>query len=145
MGNYQHVLIAVDFTDGTDHVIEQALALATAFGARLSLVHVVEPVALGLSSETFIPQELDIDRRLIDAAGTQLGELAVRHELEHAGRFVEQGYIRREILRLAEEQQVDLIVVGSHGRSGVQRLLGSTANGVLHGAHCDVLAVRIRG
>ncbi len=47
------------------------------------------------------------------------------------------------ILSYAAAQQVDLIVTGSHGRSGVSRLLGSTTNGILHGANCDVLAVRI--
>lgn len=45
---------------------------------------------------------------------------------------------------MAEEQKADLIVIGSHGRHGLGRLLGSTANGVLQGAPCDVLAVRIR-
>ncbi|MCV6604433.1 MAG: universal stress protein, partial [Porticoccaceae bacterium] len=49
-----------------------------------------------------------------------------------------------ELHRYAEENQVDLIVVGSHGRHGLALLLGSTANGVIHGAGCDVLAVRIR-
>ena len=45
---------------------------------------------------------------------------------------------------IAEEHAVDLIVIGSHGRHGLQRILGSTASGVLHTATCDVLAVRIR-
>jgi universal stress protein A len=48
-------------------------------------------------------------------------------------------------VRIAKERGVDLIVVGSHGRHGLQLLLGSTANGVLHLAECDVLAVRVRG
>ncbi len=48
-----------------------------------------------------------------------------------------------EIRRQAEENDADLIVIGSHGRHGIQLLLGSTANSVLHGAACDVLAVRI--
>jgi nucleotide-binding universal stress UspA family protein len=54
------------------------------------------------------------------------------------------GSTRREILRLAKELDTNLIVIGSHGREGIQRLLGSTANAVLHGAPCDVLAVRIK-
>lgn len=144
MSSYQHVLIAVDFTPGVDQVVERGMLQASAFGARLSLAHVVEPVALDLSNEMFIPQDLDLDRKLTEAATRLLEEVAVRHQLQHAERFIEQGYVRREVLRLAEEQKVDLIVVGSHGRSGVQLLLGSTANAILHGARCDVLAVRIR-
>ncbi len=53
------------------------------------------------------------------------------------------GRPESEIHRIAEEQGADLIVVGSHGRHGLALLLGSTANGVLHGASCDVLAVRV--
>ncbi|MEJ2344256.1 MAG: universal stress protein, partial [Gammaproteobacteria bacterium] len=48
------------------------------------------------------------------------------------------------ILDTAKEQQVDLIVLGSHGRHGIGRLLGSTADNILHHADCDVLAVRIK-
>jgi len=54
------------------------------------------------------------------------------------------GQPRQEIHRLADEQDCDLIVVGSHGRHGLALLLGSTANDVLHGAPCDVLAVRLQ-
>jgi universal stress protein A len=57
---------------------------------------------------------------------------------------VELGSPKAEITRVAEEQGVDLIVVGSHGRLGLELLLGSTANGVLHAAKCDVLAVRVK-
>ena len=54
------------------------------------------------------------------------------------------GRPESEIHRLAKEEGADLVIVGSHGRKGLQLLLGSTANGVLHGTECDVLAVRIR-
>lgn len=54
------------------------------------------------------------------------------------------GQPRQEIHRLAAEQACDLIVVGSHGRHGLALLLGSTANDVLHGAPCDVLAVHLK-
>jgi universal stress protein A len=53
------------------------------------------------------------------------------------------GQPRQEIHGLAKEQHCDLIVVGSHGRHGLALLLGSTANDILHGASCDVLAVRL--
>ena len=53
------------------------------------------------------------------------------------------GHPRQEIHRVATDQQCDLIVVGSHGRHGLALLLGSTANDVLHGAPCDVIAVRL--
>ena len=59
--------------------------------------------------------------------------------------LVEIGPPKSEITRIAEEQEVDLIVVGSHGRHGfVENLLGSTANAVIHHAKCDVLTVKIQ-
>jgi len=143
MSAYTHLLIAVDFTANTDQVVGKGLALAETFGARISLVHVVEFVQVDLSNELVIPQELELDKELLALAETRLQELAEKHGVTQHPRFVRQGSTRREILNLAEQEGTDLIVIGSHGRSGIQLLLGSTANAVLHGAPCDVLAVRV--
>jgi universal stress protein A len=64
--------------------------------------------------------------------------------IPEAQTWLETGSPKQEIIRIAEENAVDLIVVGSHGRHGLALLLGSTANGVLHHANCDVLAVRLQ-
>ena len=55
---------------------------------------------------------------------------------------VKVGAVKTELLEIADKLAIDLIVIGSHGRHGLGRLLGSTANAVLHGALCDVLVVR---
>lgn len=144
MPSYSHILLAVDFSASTDAVAERALAMSRAFSARLSLVHIVEFVQIDLTSELVIPQELELDQELVDIANRRLQELGEKYGVEADACFIGQGSTKREILRIAEEQDVDLIVVGSHGREGIQLLLGSTANAVLHGAGCDVLAVRIQ-
>lgn len=54
------------------------------------------------------------------------------------------GSPAREIHKFVDEHAIDLVVIGTHGQKGVQLLLGSTANSVLHGSSCDVLAVRIK-
>ncbi len=144
MPAYSHILLAVDFSGNTDAVAEQALSLRKAFDAKLSLVHVVEFAQFDFSSELTMPQELEMDQQLLELADKRLQELSEKHDIADSERFVSQGSTKREILRIAEEQGVDLIVIGSHGREGIQLLLGSTANAVLHGAPCDVLAVRIR-
>ena len=144
MAVYSHILLAVDFTPATDAVAQQAMALCKTFNARLSLVNVVEFVQMDLANDLVLPQELEIDRELMDIARRRLQELAETLGVEESECFVAQGSTRREILHLAEDQNVDLIVIGSHGRQGIQRLLGSTANAVLHGAPCDVLAVRLK-
>ncbi len=144
MSMYTHLLLAVDFSRNTDDVVTKGVALAQAFDARLSLVHVVEFAQVDLSNELVMPQELELDQELLALAEKRLQELTDKYGLQDEARFIRQGSTRREILSIAEQEGVDLIVIGSHGREGLQRLLGSTANAVLHGAPCDVLAVRVR-
>jgi universal stress protein A len=144
MSTYTHLLLAVDFSKGTDVVVEKALALAEAFETRISLIHVVEFAQVDLSNELVMPQELELDQELLALAEGRLEALADKHGLADSKRLVRQGSTKREIISMAEQESVDLIVIGSHGRSGLQLLLGSTANAVLHGAPCDVLAVRVK-
>jgi len=144
MAVYSHILLAVDFTPVTDTVTRQAMELCQAFKARLSLVHVVEFTRMDLSNDLVLPQELEIDQELMKRSKQRLEDLAEKLGIDKSECFVSQGSTRREILRLAKELNTNLIVIGSHGREGIQRLLGSTANAVLHGAPCDVLAVRIK-
>ena len=144
MAVYSHILLAVDFTPVTDTVTRQAMELCQVFKARLSLVHVVEFTQMDLSNDLVLTQELEIDQELMKQSKQRLEELAEKLGIDKSECFVSQGSTRREILRLAKELNTNLIVIGSHGREGIQRLLGSTANAVLHGAPCDVLAVRIK-
>ena len=145
---YQHVLFAADFSEDALQVGERAKDIARQSGARLSLIHVVEDMNIGLGGGyELLPvlQELP-DRALLQEAQSALGVLAEKlGGLEHADQWVVSALSTKEgILGAAREHGADLIVVGSHGRHGLALLLGSTANAVLHGAPCDVLAVRIR-
>ncbi len=145
MAEYQNILIAVDFTPEHTQVTDRAVWLAKQSGARLSLIHVVEFVHIDLANELVLPQDMELQTRLLETATTRLQEVA--EGLEVAGevqQWVELGTTKLEITRVAEEQNVDLIVLGSHSRHGIGLLLGSTANAVLHGAPCDVLAVRVK-
>lgn len=144
MAVYSHILLAVDFTPFTDTVTQQAIELCQVFKARLSLVHVVEFTQIDLSNDLILPQELEIEQLLLKQAKQRLEELAEKIGVDKSDCFVSQGSTRQEILRFAKELGSNLIVIGSHGRRGIQRLLGSTANAVLHGAPCDVLAIRIK-
>jgi universal stress protein A len=84
------------------------------------------------------------EEELVKNAEQSLKTLQQEHGIPDAERLVLSGSPKHEIVRFAEEQNVDLIVIGSHGRHGIGRLLGSTAYPVLHHASCDVLAVRIK-
>lgn len=141
---YQHILIAVDLTEECHPVAERALAIAANCGAKVSVVHIVEPLAMAFGGD--VPMDLSLlQQQQFEQARERLQNFAGRYpQLGAEQRHLTYGQPRQELHRLAEEQGCDLIVVGSHGRHGLALLLGSTANDVLHGAPCDVLAVRLK-
>lgn len=145
MANYQRILVAVDFSKEFESVLDKAIEQQQLTSAHLLLVHVVEYTGAMYTGEIPLPEDLDLDQRLARQAEEKLQAMINQHGLQNVGYQVEIGTPKREIVRVAEEQNVDLIIIGSHGRHGLQLLLGSTANGVLHQATCDVLAVRVEG
>jgi len=144
MTEYKHVLFAADFAPESESIGMRAADLARRYQARFSMVHVVEQVLMDPANELMLTQDVGLEQQLVDNARTRLERLAERIGMPDAERSVQLGSTKLEIIRVAREQAVDLIVIGSHGRHGLALLLGSTANAVLHGAPCDVLAVRIR-
>ncbi|WP_297794679.1 universal stress protein [uncultured Marinobacter sp.] len=143
MSTYQKMLVAIDLTEEAPQVLNKAQEISQAHGADLLLVHVVEPVGYAYGGD--IPMDLtELQDQLDKAAREQLAAYGKQYGVSTGNQVITVGRPESEIHRLAKEQGVDLIIVGSHGRKGFQLLLGSTANGVLHGTECDVLAVRIR-
>lgn len=141
---YQHILVAVDLTEECDPVIQRATDLASSNNARLSLVHIVEPMAMAFGGD--VPMDLSqLQQQQFDQAKERLEKLIGKYpQLTRENSHLTYGQPRQEIHHLAKEQGCDLVVVGSHGRHGLALLLGSTANDLLHGAHCDTLAVRLK-
>jgi universal stress protein A len=145
MSNYKHILIAADFSNHHKEVCDKAVELAKDNQAKLSICHIVEDFPItDFAYEPMISVDIDMRDALLDSAKKQITELANTLEITTENQWIEFGSPNRDIVRLAEENQVDLIVVGSHGRHGIQLLLGSTANSILHHAKCDVLAVRLQ-
>ncbi|MCP1505443.1 universal stress protein A [Pseudomonas marginalis] len=140
--SYEHILVAVDLTEECDPVIKRAVDLA-GDTAKLSLVHIVEPMAMAFGGD--VPMDLSqLQQQQFDQAKERLERLIAKYPtLKKDQSHLTYGQPRQEIHHLAKEQGCDLIVVGSHGRHGLALLLGSTANDVLHGAPCDVLAVKL--
>ena len=142
MGEYKHILVGVDLTVESRDVSKKACTLRNSCDCRLSCVHVIEPLSLAYGGD--IPMDLStIQEQIQDTAKSHLAEFAETLGIEEADRHLIFGRPETEIHTLADEIGADLIVVGSHGRHGLALLLGSTANGVLHGAPCDVLAARV--
>lgn len=144
MKRYRRILCATDFSDCCRIAAERAAELARLYGARLTLLHVVEHFPVDRSNDEIAPEDIDPARyheerayaALADLAG-HLGHGKVRQEV----RFCMQS-ARHEILRYVEEHGTDLVVIGPHGHHGVASILGSTASGMTHKSPCDVLAVR---
>ena len=142
MSEYNHILIGISLTEKSQGVPQRASALQTAFNARLSCVHVIEPLSLAYGGD--IPMDLStIQEQIQDIAKTHLTEFSRSLGIEEQDRHLIFGRPETEILTLANDIDADLIVVGSHGRHGFARLLGSLANDMVQSAPCDVLAVRV--
>ena len=121
----------------------RARDLAALTGAELSVLHVVEYVPVEPMGETLLPA-VQIEEELVQRANSRLAELADKLGIGASRRQVTAGNIKAEIVRAAQEQKADLIVLGCRERHGLSILVNFTEDTVLHAAPCDVLAVRLR-
>ena len=117
-----------------------------ASGTTLAYCHDGGDTGTSLAYGGDIPMDFSgIQDEIYQQASQQLERFAENSSIDEAHRHIVMGRPEVEIHAKAEELEADLIVVGSHGRHGLALLMGSTANGVLHGAKRDVLAVRVGG
>ncbi|NQX89497.1 MAG: universal stress protein [Halioglobus sp.] len=142
MSQYHRIIVAIDLSEDSSAVVERALGIATQSGAELHIVHVIEPLSFAYGGD--IPMDFSgIQEEIHQQATQQLQRFAQTNGIDADHQHILLGKPEVEIHAKADELQTELIVVGSHGRYGLALLMGSTANGVLHGANCDVLAVRV--
>jgi universal stress protein A len=145
MKPYQHILLAVDFSEQGEYVAGKAKALAIPYQAKLSMIHVLDNIPMpDTGYGTVIPLDQDSGYDLLEEEKERFMQLADRLHIELTDRWLIWGVPKNEIIEIARQQKVDLIVVGSHGRHGLALLLGSTANSLLHHAKCDVMAIRLQ-
>ena len=144
---YKHILAAVDMTEESTQVLDEARRLATDHKARLSILSVVKPLTQvygGLDMAAYTQATVNFEREALAQVLAQLKGMAGKLGVNEQDMHVSIGSPATQIVEVAKDQGADLIVVGSHGRHGLGLLLGSTANGVLHHANCDVLTIRIK-
>lgn len=144
MQNYRHILFASDLSPASRRAGQRAAALARLVQARVTALHAVDYFPEDLPTDWIWPEDVDPQRYLGERADGALAEQLQGLQLEAAERVVHfsRHSAHHEIVRTAREREVDLIVMGSHGRHGLGALLGATSDGVLHRASCDVLVVR---
>ena len=142
------IVCPVDFSEGSKEALRNACDLALQSGAALRLVHIWE-VPLWLTSSQLpvspdvVQQLVDLDQQNLDAALAEAKQAGVKNVTAELLR----GVAWDEIVRLAKtDPQVDLIVMGTHGRTGLRHaLIGSVAEKVVRYAPCRVLVTRVRG
>lgn len=144
-GTYRGIIAALDLSRDSEAVAKRAATVAHLHGARLVLVHVTTDLVQEASYEFMasLPIDPELQRQLEDHARERLEGIA--RQLDHAPTEVRvtTGPPKGGILSVAREYEADLIVIGNHGVHGLEVLLGSTANAVLHAAPCDILAVKV--
>jgi universal stress protein A len=139
---YQNILVAVDLGATTEAVVQRAASLAGQNSALLHVLHVIEPLAITYGGD--IPMDFSaIQEEIQEQAKEQLDRLCAELSVPETNRHLVTGRPESEIPTQAKALNSDLIVVGSHARWGLALLLGSTTDGVMHGADCDVLAVKV--
>lgn len=143
---YTNILVAVDLSEESVQILKRARQIADNNNASLHLLTVIKPLTQvygGLDMAPIASGTVSFEEEAMKQARDQLGDLAARFQIKPENIHVVLGSPTHEIREVAAQYSTDLIVVGSHGRHGIGLILGSTANGVLHGAGCDVLAVRV--
>jgi len=144
---YQNILVAIDLLASDSPVLKSAVELACLYHSNLTVIHVCEAHVTGYgeaTSQHHIANEMQIKQQRYPQLKAMIDqELKGKNNYNSIEPQLLFGRPADAIHHYAQQHQCDLIIVGSHGYSGVKALLGSTANKVLHGASCDVYTVRI--
>ena len=142
MSAYKHILVGLDLSTESQQVVNRVKFLFDNTNTKISICHILEPLAFTYGGD--IPVDLsDVQTQLQDQAKERLSALGAELNVSAEDQHVILGHPAQEMHSMAKKLSMDLIVVGSHGRHGLSLIFGSTSSSVLHGAECDVLAVRI--
>ncbi|MGD1975442.1 MAG: universal stress protein [Desulfobacterales bacterium] len=143
----KRILCPTDFSENSKHAMKYALTLAALSQAELELFHVVEPITYPQSTELFEPvlDEVELTMKMGAAFQKQLEDqvAALKEEYPKTEGKIVTGNTFLEIIQVARDEKVDMIVMGTHGRTGLAHvLIGSVAEKVVREAPCPVLTVK---
>jgi len=142
------ILFPTDFSQGARAAMDHAISLARDYNARLILLYVIQDISI---AEWYIPSSLSVADLVEDmqkSAWTEMNKWAaeIATKVKDVDKLVVRGVPFVEIIKIAKDKNADLIVIGTHGRTGIDHMLfGSTAEKVVRKAACPVLTVRIPG
>jgi universal stress protein A len=143
MHSYRKILVLLDLSDASAQVAEAARDLAQGTSAEIIALHIVEFIPVEPMGETLMPS-VQIQADLAVRTRERLAELTRSLRMAGTRCRVEIGNTKAQILRVAAEEEADLIVLGSRERHGLAILVNFTEDTILHASHCDVLAIRLK-
>lgn len=137
------ILVPVDFSERSTKALQYASSFARQFGAEILCLHVIE-IPYGAGEAGFVAEMEAFRKNMVKESKQRMNALLRREAAELTSKAeVRSGVPYHEITKTAQDEDVDLIIVATHGRKGVSRLfLGSTTERVVRHAHCPVLVVR---
>jgi len=138
----RRILVPTDFSESARHALGYGLSFAREYEAELVLLHVVEVVPVGYASDLFPVPMAEVFQEMSAYARTELAKLSVEATQKgvQVRELVAQGKPSAEIVRVAQEETVDLVVMGTHGKGMLDKaLFGSTTERVVRKAPCPVL------
>jgi nucleotide-binding universal stress UspA family protein len=146
MKTFEKILTAIDFSESSEHAFDYALTLARQFQSELTVMHVInEPVDLRGFYVPHISFE-QLEKEIAEGAEKMMEKFCQTKLGDFTGyqTALVSGVPYEEIIRKSEETGASLIVLGTHGRTGLDHLIfGSTAERVVRGASCPVLTIRM--
>lgn len=143
MLHYKNILVAVDLSPFSNKILEKAKEIAAKSNAKINLVHVMEHSPLSFSGEFSIPMDPNFEQQLESQVLEALSSLGEKFDIPTENLYLKQGSVGHVVSDLATAIDADLLIVGTHGHRGLEILLGSRANAILHQSFCDVLSVRM--
>ncbi len=152
---YSKIMVGIDFSPHSLHAARRAVELAKSFGAKLQLVHIVneaelsdlyyEPYGISFGSPGFPVVSMEdiqtANKSVIDSSNKQMSALTEELGLDNNQGIVLEGRPKTTLISYSEAQDVDLIVMGTHGLHGIDRILGSSTRYVQNHARCEVLSI----
>lgn len=139
---YKNILVALDLTRHSDALLKQAARIAACTKATLAIAHVLAHTSIVYAGEFSVPIDVAAENMIRKKAKAQLAKFGKKYRIPEKSQFLKSGSIKTEITDLAKKIRADVIVVGTHSHSGIEALLGSQANAILHAAKCDVWVIR---
>lgn len=141
MAIYKNILVALDLRVTHDvYTISRAIELSKSFNAKLYFIHVMEKIyGYGAIEGNVL---VEMEKSMAEDVRKSFYDLVSRYDIGAEQLIVTSGSAKDEIVEEAKKHHVDLIIIGAHDSTVLERITGSTATGVINNARCDVLTIR---